>query len=92
MRRVLAVTLSLFAGSLAHADEPRVQIIVAAVDIPAGTKVTIEMLSQRSIPKQFATSSIVKPDSVSYVINQSTKRAMLQGDLDLAIERFAGSR
>jgi hypothetical protein len=83
MNRMLALTLSLLAGTVARAAEPAVQVIVAAVDIPAGTKVTIEMISQRALAKRFATSSIVKPDSASYLLNQPTKRAMLQGDLVL---------
>lgn len=83
MIRVLALTSTLLAASLAHADDPPVQIIVAAVDIPAGTIVTIDMLSQRGMPKQFVTSSIVKPDSAQYLLKQPTKRAMLQGDLML---------
>ena len=80
MNRTLALTLSLVAETVAHAEEPLVPIIVAAVDIPAGTKMTLEMLSQRSIPKRLVTASIVKPDSASYLINQPTKRVMLTDD------------
>lgn len=83
MTRTLALMVSLVAGTAAYAEEPSVAIVVAAVDIPAGKKVTLEMLSQRNIPKRFATSSIVKPDSASYLINQPTRRAMLAGDLML---------
>lgn len=68
-------------ASAAFADEPREAVIVAAVDIPAGTKVTLEMLSQRPVPKRLLTSSVIKPDSASYVVQQTTRRAMLAGDL-----------
>ncbi|MBL8921054.1 MAG: Flp pilus assembly protein CpaB, partial [Myxococcaceae bacterium] len=44
-----------------------VQVVVAAVDVSEGTVVTMEMISQRSIPEQFVTSSVVKPDSASYI-------------------------
>ncbi len=57
-----------------------VPVVVAAVDIPENTAVTMEMISQRSIPEQFVTSSVVKPDSASYIVNQKTLVAMQAGD------------
>ena len=47
-----------------------VPVVVAAVDVSEGTVVTMEMISQRSIPEQFVTSSVVKPDSVGYIVDQ----------------------
>ena len=47
-----------------------VPVVVFAVDVPAGKEVTFDQVSQRSVPEQLATSSVVKPDSVSYVMNQ----------------------
>ena len=38
-----------------------VPIVVAAVDISENTVVAMEMISQRSVPEQFVTSSVVKP-------------------------------
>lgn len=77
-----AVLCSLLLGlcSPALAEDGPVPVVVAAVDIPAGTRVTMEMLSQRSTPRAFVTSSSVKPDQVSYVINQRTLAPLLEGD------------
>lgn len=58
-----------------------VPVVVAARDIPENTVVTMEMISQRSVPEQFVTSSVVKPDSASYIINQKTLVAILSGDM-----------
>ena len=57
-----------------------VPVVVAAVDIPEDSVVTMEVISQRSIPEQFVTSSVVKPDSASYVVNQKTHVALQAGD------------
>ncbi|MFT3709927.1 MAG: SAF domain-containing protein [Archangium sp.] len=57
-----------------------VPVIVAAVDISEGSEVKMEMISQRSIPEQFVTSSIVKPDSASYIVNQKVLVAVQAGD------------
>lgn len=55
-------------------------VVVAGVDISEGTVVTMEMISQRSIPEQFVTSSIVKPDSAQYVVGQKVMVALQAGD------------
>lgn len=34
-----------------------VPVVVAAVDVPAGTTLTFDMISQRSVPEQFVTST-----------------------------------
>ena len=57
-----------------------VPVVVAAVDIAEETVVTFEMISQRSIPEQFVTSSFVKPDSASYIVNQKVNVALQAGD------------
>jgi len=88
---VIAVALGLFAGVIAYsaikkkeADVRKgwnlVPVVVAAVDVSEGTVVTMEMLSQRSIPEQFVTASVVKPDSASYVVNQKVLVPVQQGD------------
>jgi pilus assembly protein CpaB len=68
-----------------------VPVVVAAVDISEGTVVTMEMISQRSIPEQFVTSSVVKPDSASYIINQKVLVALQAGD-PLLWSQFETSR
>jgi pilus assembly protein CpaB len=81
---VLAAVLSYSAIKKREADVRKgwnlVPVVVAAVDIPEGTVVTMEMLSQRSVPEQFVTSSVVKPDSASYVVNQKVLVAVAAGD------------
>lgn len=57
-----------------------VPVVTAAVDIKEDSKVTMEMISQRSVPEQFVTSSVVKPDSASYIVNQRILVAVQAGD------------
>ena len=57
-----------------------VPVVVAAVDIEENTLVTMDMISQRSIPEQFVSSSIVKPDSASYIVNQKVLVPLQAGD------------
>lgn len=66
-------------------------VIVATVDISEGTVMTMEMVSQRSIPEQFVTSSVIKPDSASYVIGQKVMVALQAGD-PLMWSQFETSR
>lgn len=68
-----------------------VPVIVSAVDLSEGTTVTMEMISQRSIPEQFVTSSVVKPDSASYVVGQKVMVSMQAGD-PLLWSQFETSR
>lgn len=57
-----------------------VPVIVASTDLSEGTVVTMEHLSQRSVPEQFVTGSVVKPDSASYVVGQKVQVAIAAGD------------
>ncbi len=68
-----------------------VPVVVAAVDIPEGTVVSMDMVSQRSVPEQFVTSSVVKPDSASYVVNQKVLVPVQAGD-PLLWSQFETSR
>lgn len=88
---VVALVLGLLAGVIAYsaikkkeADVRRgwnlVPVVVAAQDIPDGTIISFEMISQRSVPEQFVTSSVVKPDSASYVVNQKVLVPLQAGD------------
>lgn len=88
---VVALVLGLLAGVVAYsaikkkeADVRRgwnlVPVVVASQDIPEGTVVTFDMISQRSVPEQFVTSSVVKPDSASYVVNQKVLVPLQAGD------------
>ncbi len=57
-----------------------VPVITAAVDLKKDTVVTMEMITLRSIPEQFVTSSVVKPDSASSVVNQRILAEVKAGD------------
>ncbi len=60
-----------------------VPVVVFAQDLPAGTVVTFDLLSQRSLPEQFVTPSLVKPDAASYIVSQVHHPAALAGDVVL---------
>ena len=57
-----------------------VPVVVAAVDIAEGTTVTFDQISQRAIPEQFVTASVVKPEAASSVVNQVALVPILAGD------------
>jgi pilus assembly protein CpaB len=57
-----------------------VPVAVASVDLPAGAVVTPDNISQRSVPAQFVTSSVVKPDAASYLVNQKVLVPVQAGD------------
>jgi len=88
---VIALALGLLAGIIAwsaikkkEADVRRgwnlVPVVVASQDVPEGTVITFEMINQRSVPEQFVTSSVVKPDSATYVVGQKVLVALQAGD------------
>jgi pilus assembly protein CpaB len=88
---IVALGLGLIAGVIAYSAVKKkendvrkgwnlVPVVVAAIDISEGTVVTMEMVSQRSIPEQFVTSSVVKPDSASYIVNQKVLVPLQAGD------------
>lgn len=88
---VVALVLGLLAGVIAYsaikkqeADVRRgwnlVPVVVATQDIPEGTVITFEMISQRSVPEQFVTSSVVRPESANYLANQKVLVALQAGD------------
>ncbi|HVG57193.1 MAG TPA: SAF domain-containing protein [Hyalangium sp.] len=83
---VFMAALSMLASACAEAGaaEPHpdalVPIVVAARDLPAGTVVTFDDLLQRGIPARLVTSSIVKPESASYVVQQPLMLPLLAGD------------
>ncbi len=87
----IALALGLIAGVIAYSAVKRKEfevrkgwnpklVIVASVDIAEGTTVTTEMIAERGIPEQFVTSSVVMPDSASYVVNQKVLVPVQAGD------------
>ena len=88
---IIAVILGLVAGAVAYMGVERekrrvkagwnlVPVIVASSDIAEGTQISLEMVSQRPIPEQFVTSSVIKPDSVSFVAGQRVLVPLQAGD------------
>ncbi|MBI5543382.1 MAG: hypothetical protein HY901_05805 [Deltaproteobacteria bacterium] len=57
-----------------------VPVIVANQDIAEDTVLSFDMLSQRPIPEQFVTSSVIKPDSANYIIGQKITVPVQAGD------------
>lgn len=54
--------------------------VVAARDLAPGEKVTFDAIAQRDVPEQFVTSSVVKPDSATYVQDQVLLTPLNAGD------------
>src|SRR3954465_3066573 len=88
---LVALGLGLLAGIVAYSAIKKresdvrkgwnlVPVVVAAVDIPEGTVVSFEMMSNRSVPEQFVTSSVVRPESSNYVLNQKVLVPLQAGD------------
>lgn len=88
---VVALVLGLLAGIVAYSAIRKkesdvrkgwnlVPIVVAAQDIPDGTVLTFDMISQRQVPDQFVTSSVVKPHSANYILNQKVLVPLQAGD------------
>jgi Flp pilus assembly protein CpaB len=57
-----------------------VPVVVANEDIAAGAEITFDAISQRPIPEQFVTSSVVRPDSASYIVGVRVITPLQAGD------------
>ena len=88
---VVALVLGLLAGVVAYSAIKKKEydvrigwnltpVAVASQDIPEGTIVTFDMVAQRAVPEQFVTSSVVKPESASYIVNQKVLVPLQKGD------------
>lgn len=78
MIRALA-GLSLVVAMSTHAADT-VEVLVAARDLPEGTVVTKKDFVARAYPSARATSSLVKPASVEYLVGQRMLVPALAGD------------
>lgn len=54
-------------------------VVVYATDVQAGTVLTFDQISQRSIPERWFDESIVTPDKASYVINVPVRASFSAG-------------
>lgn len=57
-----------------------VPVVVAARPLAPGAQVQFEDISQRPVPEQFVTASVVKPDSASYVVKQAVLVPVAAGE------------
>lgn len=56
-----------------------VPVVVAAVDVLPGASLTMEVVSQRSIPVRFSSAAYVKPDSISVVVDGRVRTPLEAG-------------
>jgi pilus assembly protein CpaB len=88
---LVAVALGILAGAVAYLSlkqqERRVKagwnlvpVVVAADSVNEGTIITYDMISQRPVPEQFVTSSVIKPDSANYIVGQKVLVPLQAGD------------
>src|SRR5437879_3638283 len=93
---VLGLVVGLFVGGMASgvlayvyvqkkaADVRRgwnlIPVVVASADLPEGTVVMLDQIAQRAVPEQFVTSSVVRPESVSQIVNQRIVVPIQAGD------------
>jgi pilus assembly protein CpaB len=88
---LVAIVLGVLAGAVAYLSIKKkerevkagwnlVPVVVASDSINEGTIITYDMISQRPIPEQFVTSSVIKPDSASYIVNQKVLVPLAPGD------------
>ncbi len=56
------------------------QIVVAAREMPEGTIVSTDDVSQREVPEQFVTDSVITPENYNYIINQKISVPVKRGD------------
>lgn len=63
---------------------PPLPVIVAVEDLPAGTVLTKERLSQRGLPEQFIYEGMVQPAQVSTLIGLAIRKPLMAGEPVLA--------
>ena len=57
-----------------------VPVLVANVDLPEGTLVTPQLVSERTVPARFVSTSVVTPESARIVLGQKVQVAVAAGD------------
>ena len=89
----LAFSIGLAVRPPCRHENPRslVPVVVAAVDVPPGTPLTYDMLSQRSMPEMYVVSSMVKPDAASHLLGGKSLRPIAAGELLLWNDFPAGT-
>jgi len=88
---LVAIVLGVLAGAVAYLSIKKkerevkagwnlVPVVVAADAVNEGTIITYDMISQRPVPEQFVTSSVIKPDSANYIVGQKVLVPLQAGD------------
>ena len=77
---IVAFTWAKTSAAKAREGWNLVPVIITNEDLPEGTVVGFHHLAQRSIPEQFATSSIIKPDGAESIVNQKLRVSLKAGD------------
>lgn len=88
---LVAIVLGVLAGAMAFLSVKKkerevkagwnlVPVLVASDSIGEGTVITYDMISQRAVPEQFVTSSVIKPDSANYIVGQKILVPLQAGD------------
>lgn len=57
-----------------------VPVLIANVDLPEGTLVTPQLVSERTVPARFVSTSVVTPESARIVLGQKVQVAVAAGD------------
>jgi pilus assembly protein CpaB len=68
-----------------------VPVLVANTELPAGTVVTPQVVSQRAVPARFVSASVLRPESASIVLGQKVTVAVSAGD-PLLWDQFESAR
>jgi hypothetical protein len=66
-------------------------VIAALRDLAPGERATPELLAVRSVPKEWATASVVKADGVQYIADQPVTLPIAQGE-PVRWTHFLGNR
>jgi len=85
------VTACMLGGGAAFVVEERLEhqyrqgwnlipLVVAASDLEEGELITLDQISQRSVPEQFVTTAMVLPDSYKQLMNATIHRPVHAGD------------
>ncbi|MBS2032021.1 MAG: hypothetical protein JST54_29250 [Deltaproteobacteria bacterium] len=58
-----------------------VSVLVAGNDMKAGDMVTYDLIAQRSVPEQFVTDSVIKPNDANFIVGHRVMVPFRAGDL-----------
>ncbi|ATB30060.1 SAF domain-containing protein [Melittangium boletus] len=68
-----------------------VPVVSLAEDVPAGTVLTYDHISQRSFPEQFVTASVIKPADAATAVGKRLIAPMRRGEMLLHTSLWQGT-